>query len=460
MGETSNGHVQWKDWFFDYGVFGTEGLSLIDGYFRGQKMFNKMSLPVIRVKYVKDETWGGLSSVPGGSAVVGEGCGPYNDQITWDTKDFGEDLNPIRGPHHLIEVNCPGGDRYICREEVILGGVPNLRMSIYARIGAYHIVQSWLLDNDGWIRPRIFSKGLSCNLDHWHHPYWRFDFALGTPETHRVAVNQQGGTKIADITKEGRLVNADFSQSPEYRITSTQAPDIGTIERPAEARVIPPKLNDAEGIVGPTVFSSLDGYVRKYRAEEDESWPYAEAQEMAFAVHDSCVDADIVFWSVCHLFHQASEGKDHWNSVGPDVLFRPLLLAALPPEAMRIVEVKGTIAVKDFGVVKDHWQHSNFYDQVLVNPAARDCEYVTKAQVGDVTAELIVHLTWNLDSSVNVHLTGRLFDELERVAEAKSQFNVLRDSGASGAGMHLVDYHAGDPDTADISLDIYNAEAP
>ena len=91
MGETSNGHQKWKDWFFDYGVFGDEGLSLVDGYFRGQRMFNKLSLPVIRVKYLLDEQWGGIT------AYFGIACGPYNDKIFWDTEDFLETLNPIIG---------------------------------------------------------------------------------------------------------------------------------------------------------------------------------------------------------------------------------------------------------------------------------------------------------------------------------------------------------------------------
>lgn len=59
MGESSNGHKKWGDWFFDYGVFGKEGLCLVNGFFRGQRMFNKLSLPVIRVKYLVDEFWGG-----------------------------------------------------------------------------------------------------------------------------------------------------------------------------------------------------------------------------------------------------------------------------------------------------------------------------------------------------------------------------------------------------------------
>ena len=71
MSETSNGHQKWGDWFFDYGVFGTEGLCLVDEFFRGHRMFNKLSLPVIRVKYLIDEFWGGVSAACPGEWLAG-----------------------------------------------------------------------------------------------------------------------------------------------------------------------------------------------------------------------------------------------------------------------------------------------------------------------------------------------------------------------------------------------------
>jgi hypothetical protein len=452
MSESSSGHLKWGDWALDYGVFGQEGLSLVDGYFRGQRMFNKLSLPVIRVKYVIDEYAGGIS------AVLGYGCGPYNDQITWDTEDFGENLNPISGPHHLVEVVCPGGDRYICTEEIIIGGVPHVRLSVYARIGAYHIAQTWKLNNDGWVMPRVSSKGLSCNVDHWHHPYWRFDFALGAPEVHRAAVHTWNGAKLADITQEGVIHNSWFGRAIEYRITSTQPPDIGDIRTPAEAGIRPPIPDSAAGIVGPTAFSNLDGYVRKYRPEEDRNWPHKPEDEISFGLHEPCVDTDIVFWSVCHLSHHEAEGDDHWHTVGPNIHFQPMVVANLPPESMRKILVSGTMSVKDFGVFKDQWNYSNFSEQVFVNPNVRFQEVVKTLVEGDVTAELIIRMEWQLDMSVNVKVVGNLFDELERVARIEGNFNVPRDTVMSGATVHLVDHHGGDPDTADMELKVENMQ--
>jgi hypothetical protein len=446
MSESSSAHLHWGDWSLDYGVFGTEGLSLVDGYFRGQRVFNKLSLPVIRVKYVVDEH--------GLSAVWGTGCGPYNDQITWDTEQFGENLNP-GGPHHLVKVVCAGGDRYLCSEEVDINGIRFMRLAVYARIGAYHIAQAYYLNDDGVILPRVSSKGLSCDVDHWHHPYWRFDFALGAPEVQRVAVHRTTGAKIADITTELKLVNSSFGEEIEYRITSTQPPDVGVIESPAQAIIRPPLRNSEKGIVGPTAYSNLDGYVRVYRPEEDRDWPHKPEDDISFAVHDPCVDADIVFWSVCHLAHHAHEGKDHWHTVGPDILVRPLLLANVPPEALRRVRVHGKVDVKDFGVLKDRWAHETYDETVLVNPTQRFAEVVKKTHQGDVTAELIVRLEWQPDLSIAVKVTANLFDELERVARVEGAISAARDSAGS-ANVHLVDHHGGDPDTADITINVEN----
>ncbi|WEX74762.1 hypothetical protein PYH37_000033 [Sinorhizobium numidicum] len=452
MGETSNGHCKWGNWFFDYGVFGTEGLCLVDGFFRGQKMFNKLSLPVIRVKYVKDEFWGGFSS------VVGVGCGPYNDQITWDTEDFGENLNPIAGPHHLVKFSTPSGDRYILNDEILVSGTKHLHLAVYARIGAYHIQQSWFINDDGWIHPRIFSKGLSCNLDHWHHPYWRFNFALGIPESHRLSVSREGGPFIADITNEGSLINSTFGELIEYVVTSTQPSLlVGQVERPSRAIIIPPHRDEKKGVVGPTEFSPFDGYVRKFRPEEDASWPHDVHTDIKFNIHEPCNDGDIVFWSICHLKHKESDGADHMHDVGPDILLEPMIVAGVPPEFKREITVKCELHVKDFKLTKkDLWDHKAFSDSVLLDPAALTGEVVRKGNAGDVTGELVVRVTLNPDLSVNVQFTANLFDELERVAQVSGQFNVLRDSDLAWNGIHLVDYHGGDPDTADMSFHVFN----
>lgn len=320
-------------------------------------------------------------------------------------------------------------------------------------------MQAWTLDNEGRVRARISSKGLSCNLDHWHHPYWRFDFALGEPSVHRVEVYKWDGSKVADITTEGSFENASFDVSPFYRIVSTQPPDIGDIKTPAEAFVVPPPLRDTAGAVGPTEFSPLDGYVRIYRPEEDRDWPHPPEEDIWFQDHMNCVDSDIVFWSVCHLFHLEHEGEDHWHQLGPDIVFRPMLLASVPPETQRRVHLAGNIDVKDFGVFEDEWEHMEFAEDIEVDPNAPHGELVMRLSSGDVTAELIIRVDWNTDASIFVRFEANLFDERERVARVENSFPVARDDSTSWGGIHLVDHHSGDPDTADMQFVIINAQA-
>lgn len=454
MTEANSGHLKWGKWALDYGVFGKEGLCLVDGYFAGQKMFYKLSLPVIRVKYVRDEYWHGASS------LLGVGCGPYNDQITWDPEDLGETVTaplPGVGQHHLVKVDCPGGDRYICTDEVDVGGVPHVRLGVYARIGAYHIYESWSLNDDGMVLPRVSSKGLSCNLDHWHHPYWRFDFALGDPPSHRLTVNDTNGVPFASIGHEGGVVNDSFGKDIVYCITSTQSPDIGLIKMPAQALIRPPVINEMEGIVGPTDWAPLDGYVRTYRPQEDVSWPHPPENDIAFDVHEPCDDSAIVFWSINHISHHESEGEEHWHTVGPDLTFIPMLLAGTPPEANRRVRVSGNMAVKDFGVLGHDLEHSSFEETLLIDPNARVQEVVHVGRVGDVTAQLVLRIEWQLDYSLKVHVAGSLFDELERTAYAEHTFTVAPDTTLPGSG-NLVDHHGGDPDTANMDFEIENGQ--
>ena len=133
-------------------------------------------------------------------------------------------------------------------------------------------------------------------------------------------------------------------------------------------------------------------------------------------------------------------------------------MAALPPETKRLVRIIGELHVKDFKVGKDLWEHDGFDQWIVVNPNSPSGEVVKKVESGDVTAELIVRITWNLDSSVNVKFTANLFDELERVSRQENQFNVLRDGDLKWGGIHLVDHHGGDPDTADMSFTVINSQ--
>src|SRR4029450_9544048 len=77
MPDTKTGHIHWGWWDFDYDVLGFEGLTLLNGTYRGRTAFAKFSMPAIRVKYKKD---GGLLDW---RRLLGWGAGPYADRLRW-----------------------------------------------------------------------------------------------------------------------------------------------------------------------------------------------------------------------------------------------------------------------------------------------------------------------------------------------------------------------------------------
>jgi hypothetical protein len=446
--EPSNGHCKWRGWAFDYGVLGTEGLSLYDGHFNKTRVFNKLSLPVIRVKYVRDED----PPFNGPLFFQKEACGPYNDQITWDTDDFGEDLlNFVNGgPHHLVKMeNC--GDRYICVSETQIGTETWLQVGVYARIGAYHIYQVWYLHETGKIMPRVFSKGLSCNLKHWHHPYWRFDLDGRDKQTARIFSND---TFVNFFSVEMKFQNSMFGSNVVYKIENQRT---GT-----EVSIQPPLLNEQLGIVGPTPFAPFDGIIRKYRPEEDVSWPAPPENDIEYSVFENPDGQHIVFWSICHILHNPNEGKDHWHSVGPNLAIQLSDRVNIKSFERRRITVEAHINVKDFKLVgKDKWGHFNHTESTEVNPREEYDEFFfDKDQTGDVTAQLLIRVQFQDDLSVRIDFEAKLFDEAEEVASVGNGFFLLRDSKFSWSGIHLVDYHGGDPDTADMDFVITNDQVP
>ncbi|MGE4045283.1 MAG: hypothetical protein AB7F35_10545 [Acetobacteraceae bacterium] len=454
--ESSSGHIVWKDWILDYDVLGTEGLCLLNGWFNGRFVFEKLSIPVIRVKYIQDQD---LLHNP----IFKNGCGPYNDQIRWDTADFGEDLlNWARGgPHHLVKVkDC--SDRYICiRTGVDKGGVDYLELGVYARIGAYHLYQHWFLfslGEVGEVQPMIRSKGLSCNLDHWHHPHWRFHFALDRKGFTTVK-SYNGSDYKSTFGNEGHYYN----ESPGYGLDGKPKENLpiwSVVNETTKARVsiFPPIPFTEDHIVGPNRFSDLDVYLRNYRPEEDGAWPFRESEDMRYAVNGPLFnDERIVFWLVCHLFHRYDGDKDHWHAIGGRLRFERGHVP-MQPWQRRKVRLHGTMHLKDFKAVgHDKWSHPTFDQSVPVDPAGPHREISVIQGVGDIRSELRLIIDLNDDGSLQILMIARLLDEDDEVASASKTSSLLKDGSIKGSAS-LKDYHSGDPDTADIDFAVENLQ--
>lgn len=271
-----SGHTVWGGWTFDWEVKDNAGIALRNVYFNNELVFYKASLPVIRVRY-------------------DHSCGPYQDRINWDK---------------LVKIsNC--GNKKVCQKSYSSGGRNWLEVGVYARIGAYHIYQAWYLSHDGWIGPTMWSKGLQCNVDHDHHPYWRMDFDINGFTSDQVFVY--------DNNRPNEGWGPGWHKYPQ---------EINDVKNPGTDRVWFARDNPTEHgvwvIPGPDgaadSFSNKDAGVRRYHYAEDQPWPFGAWGHLGYLNGEDVQEKDIILWYVAHLHHEAAEGSDQWHWVGPWLL--------------------------------------------------------------------------------------------------------------------------------------------
>jgi len=235
-----------------------------------------------------------------GSRAESGRCGPFQDRLRW------QDLVPI--------ANC--GDQKICMESSTQNNVKWLELGIYARIGEYHLYQAWHLSDDGELRPVLHSRGLSCNTNHDHHPYWRFDFDINGNGMDQVFVHEDGG--------------ADRGWGPGWRKYTNERNDvkIPTLNKTWLVRdqlnghgiwVLPgtgyvPLKDDGER----DKFADFDVAIRRANASEDVPWGFGARGQLGYDEDNQGVqEQDIVFWYVAHLPHMSALGPTKWLTLGP-----------------------------------------------------------------------------------------------------------------------------------------------
>ena len=269
-----SGHTVWGAWTFDWEVVGGNGLALRNVSFNNKYMIYKANLPVIRVRY-------------------DHSCGPYADRIDWSN------LVPIS--------NC--GDQKLCQKSYSSGGRNWLEVAVYARIGAYHLYQAWYLSHDGWIRAQLWSKGLQCDVDHDHHPYWRIDFDVAGAPSDQIFVydnNRPDEGWGPGWHKHTNELNETKNPATNRRWVVRDHPG-GQL-----AWVIP---DAADGVAD--WFSTKDAASRRYQGAEDQPWPFGGGGHLGYDNGEDIQEKDVVYWYVCHLHHHAAEGGDQWHTCGP-----------------------------------------------------------------------------------------------------------------------------------------------
>ena len=299
LGQERTGHVDWESWSFDWEIKDNTGLALLDVSYNGELVLTKASMPVIRVKYVKERKWWNPFTWFGSRAVSGR-CGPFQDRLRW------QDLVKIS--------NC--NDEWVCKESFDQAGVKWLELGAYARIGAYHIYQAWYLTSDGEIHPTVHSRGLSCNTDHIHHPYWRLDFDIAGNGLDQVFVRDD----VAPDEGWGRgwrkyrNERNDVKKSTGDRVWFVRDQPSGHGVWVFPRRSDNPAKDD--GVADS--FADKDMAVRRDHDSEDLPWTFGARGHLGFDEDNEGVqEQDIVFWYVAHLSHEADEGPFKWLAIGP-----------------------------------------------------------------------------------------------------------------------------------------------
>ncbi len=298
----TSGTVNWNGWQLTYEVSGSyDGLSLLDVSYGNLAVLHKLSMPVMRVFY----DFGA--------------CGPFADRLG------GEYLAPVSWADNALVV----------QREFTLNGHTWLELGIRAIIGNYDIYQSYYLSADGMLDSHIFSKGLQCNVDHTHYPYWRFDFDLDGANNQirrETAVGWQVYTNEFDVAANAALNHNWQIVNPSSGATVTLQPGF--------TNFMLPDATEAGGLN--YAFNTLFG--RAYHASEDIGWFYGALSEVPYNNGESIDNQDLVLWYKGYLGHSAQEGPDLWHSTGVRLTVsggssmatpttRPATVTPMPPTA-------------------------------------------------------------------------------------------------------------------------------
>ncbi len=267
-------HRNWQDWSFDYQVGGRmDGLSLTKVKYKGVDILARASLPVMTVFYDNDV------------------CGPYADRL-------GGDLTPIGWANNDIVV----------LREFTQSGRQWLEIGVQDTIGNYVIYQSWYLSADGIIDGHIFSKGLQCNIDHIHYPYWRMDFDLAGTENDQLRKFVGSDWQTVSTESDDNVTSAN---SHRWQIRDTVTGDSVSIEFGSAG------WSSVDGTVSPIEnFENNLIFGRRYKSSEDTGWTYGPHSEVPYKDGESIDAEDIVVWYKGYMPHLASEGPDLWHSTG------------------------------------------------------------------------------------------------------------------------------------------------
>lgn len=277
---------EWGKWKLQLEMKDAAGLAIKNVSYDEEQVLAKASLPVIRVKYVREwpawdpRSWFGLGRSSGR-------CGPFEDRIS---------------PPTLIEnKNCE--DNKLCRATHTIQGHQWLEVGVYARIGQYRLYQAWYLSEDGRLYPSVQSWNLSCNTDHDHHAYWRLDFDIGGPDHDQVFVWDKHVSEDEGWGPGWQKYQIEIDAKKPAANSQDRVWFVRDYQSGHGVWIVPGPHDGQSGN-----FSDRDISVRNFHRDENSGWPFGARGDLDFLEKENVQETNSVFWYIAHLPHRAAEG--------------------------------------------------------------------------------------------------------------------------------------------------------
>jgi hypothetical protein len=275
LAHAHSGSTAWGAWAFDWEVKDDSGLALTRVRYNSELFFNRINMPVIRVKYNTS------------------GNGPYADKINWG---------------HLLKIsNC--GNKKVCQRSFVAGGQKWLEIGILAAIGKYRLYQVYYLSENGYLEACCHSKGFHHKDTHQHHAYWRVDADVAGASNDQILVYNNNAPNSGfgpGWTKLGLEAN-NLKNPGTHRTWFVR--DNGN----GHGVWVLQGQNDS----GVDAFSKIDVASRLYHSPlEGVPWQVGATGELGFDNSESIAERDVVVWYVAHLQHVYPGDPDHWGHMG------------------------------------------------------------------------------------------------------------------------------------------------
>lgn len=277
------GHRDWNGWSLDFDLSGRDdGISLSAVTYQGIPVFDRVSMPAMTVFY----------DHPPGTPPE-DTCGPFVDRLG------------LTGG--LTPVYWADDAEVVIREFEQLGEIW-LEFGILDTLGNYVLYQSWYLSADGQLDAHTFAKGLQCEFDHVHYPFWRFDVDLAGPEDDVITRRLPSGE--LEVLDSEFDAPADTAVDHEWAVTDTVTGDTVRLAFDdgswnVAGQVVPEELYTTNVVSGRVVDSREQG-----------AWRLPALVDLGYNDGAPLEGADISLWYRGFLPHTAEEGPELWHSTG------------------------------------------------------------------------------------------------------------------------------------------------